>query len=184
MATTPQHHGYAVCEHAALVVPVTSFYASKAAALRALPEAVERETGAAVTLCELFPASQHESARELVDQLAADSWGYSIAPAVELVPNSSRLEAAAYREHCETPTTCKGLDASQCIALLCSWGVPARMSKAGTVWALAPESREELASKGLRWSPKRSLWWIKPSSAGDALPLPCKLVDFSTRPAA
>lgn len=179
MASTPQHFGYAVCEHAKLVVPVTSYYASKSAALRALPEAVARELGAEVTLCELFPASQHEGARELVDSLAADSWGYSVTPEVSLVPNAQRLEAAAYREHCETPTTCVGLDASQCIALLGSWGVPARMSKGGTVWALAPESAG-LASKGLRWSPKRSQWWIKPGSAGDATPMPCKLADFST----
>lgn len=179
MATTPCHHGYAVCEHAQLVVPVTSYYSSKSAALRALPEAVSRELGAEVTLCELFPASQHESARELVDSLAADSWGYSIAPEVSLAPNAQRLEAAAYREHCETPTTCTGLDASQCIALLCSWGIHARMSKGGTVWALAPESAD-LASKGLRWSAKRSLWWIKPTSAGEAVPEACKLADFAS----
>ena len=177
--TDPKHHGYAVCEHASLVVPITSYYSSKAAALRALPAAVERESGAVVTLAELFPASQHESARELVDSLAADSWGYSIASTVELVPNSSRLETAAHRDHCETPDTCKGLDASQAIALLAYHGVPARMSKAGVVWALAPESRG-LDSLGLRWSPKRSMWWIQPTSAGEALPMPCKLSDFSS----
>lgn len=179
MNTTPKHVGYALDEFTGAVIPLRSFFSSKRAAEKAAPDLVERATGLKITGLSLFPPSREEEAREMVDRVVADSHGYFLLPSVDLVPHSAEIESAAYREHCEAPTTCKGLDAAACIALLASWGIPARMSKGLVVWALADSSRTDLASCGLRFSEKRGLWWITPTGAGGAIPEPCKLSDFA-----
>lgn len=176
--STIKHFGYAVCEHDSAIVPITSYFDSKQYALSVLPDFVLRSTGLTVTYSELFPCSQEEQVRELVDALSSDSHGFTVLDVVELVPNFNRDFEADLKAHYSAPTTCCGLDASQCVTLLASWGIPARMSKAGHVWAHAPADDDSLRAKGLRYSKKRGLWWITPTGPGDELPRSCKLRDF------
>lgn len=175
-----QHTGYAICEHAGAVVPVDSWYARKADAAARIAGAVAEAYGLEVTAVELFPASCEEQVREMVEGAAADSDGWVVLPALDLVPGSAAQAAREYRDHCNRPLDVRGLDAGQAIAALAAAGVPARYSKGGNVWAW---SSSDLEPAGMRWSKKRGLWWIEPAGAGCAVPESCRLSDFEAEAA-
>lgn len=174
------HTGYAICEHAGAVVPINAWYSRKADAAARIAGAVAEAYGLEATSWELFPASAEEQVREMVEGAAADSDGWSVLPALDLVPGEAAEAARAYRDHCERPLDVRGLDAGQAIAALAAAGVPARYSKGGNVWAW---TSADLGPAGMRWSAKRGLWWIEPAGPGCAVPESCKASDFEAEAA-
>lgn len=70
------------------------------------------------------------------------------------------------------------MDAARAIEELAAEGIPARWSKGGNLWALAPEGAD-LRPYGLRWSPKRGMWWCALGDSGGAAPCRCRARDFA-----
>ena len=164
--TNARHVGYAVCEHARLVVPVASTYARKDAAAVAVAKAVEQAYGCEVTDVCLLPTSQSEAVREMVEYAATDSDGYRVAGLIVVGPNAAREAEKAEREAEleRAVSTADGL-----MAVLAADGIASAYSKGGNVWAQAPKSAG-LERYGMTWSGKRAAWWCK-VDAGEAVPV-------------
>lgn len=164
-----RHIGWAVCEGSGHVIPLESHYSSKSYAESLVYSRVMDAWGMEATEWHLFPASQEEAVREMVEAAVADSCGYTLCQTLVLAPRE--------REERRFPDVSR-MDAARAIEELADEGYPARWSKGGNLWALAPEGAD-LRPYGMRYSPKRGMWWCRCPDSGGASPSRCRPCDFA-----
>ena len=163
-----RHVGWAVCEHARLVVPIASTFAKRADAAGHVYDDVLAATGCVMTDWQLFPVSEVEMVWEMLEELASDSGTtddpYSVGGLVVIAPWSARAAASEERDAAIERAL---RDAGAFVALLGSMGYPAAYSRGANVGCNAPEDDPRPASLGMRWSGKRGQWWARVEKAGD-----------------
>ena len=161
-----RHVGFAVCEGTGHVIPIESHYSKKSYAESLVYSRVMDAYGLEATEWHLFPVSEEEAVREMVEGAVADSQGYRMCPPLALAP-----QEAPAREYPDV----RRMDAARAIAELAAEGFEARWSKGGNLWAKGAD----LAPYGMRWSAKRGLWWCRLGDSGGAAPVRCELRDFA-----
>lgn len=163
-----RHVGWAVCEGSGHVIELESHYARKSYAEGLVYSRAMDAYGVEVTEAHLFPVSEEEAVREMVEGAVADSQGYELLGTLVLAPGSGE----------ERPRECPNvahMDAARAISELAAEGVEARYSRGGNLWAKG----EDLRPYGMRFSAKRGLWWVALPDSGGVEPVRCELRDFA-----
>lgn len=152
-----RHVGFAVCEGTGHVIPLESHYCKKSHAESVAHDRIMAAWGLEATEVHLFPASQEEAVRELVEGAVSDSQGYQMTEAFVLAPSEDAPEWEA------RVVDVRGMGHAECIAALESMGYSGRWSKGGNVWVDkgADPGDPVLKAAGLRWAAKRGQWWIR-----------------------
>lgn len=166
-----RHVGWAVCEGSGHVIPIESHYSRRSYAESLVYSRVMDAYGLEATEWHLLPASEEEAVREMVDAAVSDSQGYELMPALVLAPGQREERPREYPD-------VSRMDAARAISELAAEGYPARWSKGGNLWALAPQGAD-LRPYGMRFSAKRGLWWVALPDSGGAQPVRCELRDFA-----
>lgn len=166
-----RHYGFAVCEGSGHVIPIESHYSRRSYAESLVYSRVMDSYGLEATEWHLLPASEEEAVREMVDGAVSDSRGYELLGTLVLAPGGAAERPREYPD-------VSRMDAASAISELAAEGIPARYSKGGNLWALAPEGAD-LRPYGMRFSAKRGLWWAALPDSGGAAPVRCELRDFA-----